>query len=379
MRIGSSIPDEGIPLRSTGQAEEGWRQWLALHAAPRRQTLGGEGLLVAVIAAVAFVVTERGTVFSLDVATQFGLFTILVASLQLMLGYSNQASLAQGALYGVGAYLSAYMEVHSHVPVGLVCVSSVAAGMLCGVVIAVPLARLREHFLVLATLAIQVMATTLFTNLFSVTGGSNGEAVPLAHVGSLGLLYVILGVDLAVLIVLRRLTSTRAGRRLLAVKADETMAASVGVNGRVVRAAAVVVAFGMASGAGFLFSESSGFVAPSDFSLTVSLSVLVAVVVGGSSITWGTLVGAGAYSILQAESTSFPGLSVLILGVFLVVVLGYFPKGLTGLARDGLRLVTGSGPSSHALLGIHATGPAKPGGAGEPIGVGGVVANEEPV
>jgi len=61
----------------------------------------------------------------------------------------------------------------------------------------------------------------------------------------------------------------------------------------------------------------------------------VAVVLGGRSVTWGTLAGAAAYSVLNAETTSLPGLSDLLLGVMLVVVLGYLPSGLTGITVPG--------------------------------------------
>jgi len=309
---------EGLVARVSGQ-QRGW---------------SGDVGLLAVLAVVGVITQLRDTSFAINIATSFGLFAILVGSLQLMLGYTNQASLAQGAVYGLGAYVAAYLETAFHVPVGLAFGSALLAGILCGLVVAVPLMRLREHFLALGTLAVQVIGTTLFVNLTSITGGANGLPVPDASVSSLGLVYVILGVDAAVLLGLRRLRFTRWGRALLAVRADETMASSMGVNVPLARVATVVVAFGMASSAGFLFGQSAGFIAPDDFSLTVSLSVLVAMIVGGSSITWGTLVGAGAYSLLEAESTSFPGLAVLILGVFLVVVLGYFPRGLSGIVRD---------------------------------------------
>jgi hypothetical protein len=55
------------------------------------------------------------------------------------------------------------------------------------------------------------------------------------------------------------------------------------------------------------------------------------VILGGRSVTWGTLAGAAAYSVLNAETTSLPGLSDLLLGIMLVVVLGYLPSGLTGI------------------------------------------------
>jgi branched-chain amino acid transport system permease protein len=131
---------------------------------------------------------------------------------------------------------------------------------------------------------------------------------------------------------LNHLRISRVGRQVLAVKADETMAASIGINVRLLRITVIAVAFAVAAGAGCLFTETAGFVSPDDFTLTASLAVLVAVILGGRSVTWGTLAGAAAYSVLNAESTALPGLSDLLLGIMLVIVLGYLPEGLTGIA-----------------------------------------------
>ncbi len=303
----------------------------------QRMSWSGDVLVILIMASVAFVTQSRGSSFAIDVATEFGLLTILVGSLQLMLGYTNQASLAQAALYGLGAYTSAYLEITYHVPVVIALLSAIGAGLVCGLLVAIPLVRLHEHFLALGTLALQMIGSTLATHLISITGGPSGDPVPIAHVNSIGLVYVVLALGAVVVLGLRRMKFTRMGRRLLAVKTDETMAASNGVNVALARVSVIVVGFALASGAGFLFGMSAGFIAPSDFSLTFSLVILVAMIVGGRSLTWGTLVGAGAYSILQVESTGFPGLYELILGIFLVVVLAYFPWGLTGISWDLIR------------------------------------------
>jgi branched-chain amino acid transport system permease protein len=159
----------------------------------------------------------------------------------------------------------------------------------------------------------------------------NGEAVPDFVINSVPVLGVIFLCAALVVAGLNHLRVSRVGRQVLAVKTDETMASSIGINVRRLRIAAIVVAFAMAAGAGCLFTETAGFISPDDFTLTSSLAVLVAVILGGRSIVWGTLAGAAAYSALNAETTSLPGLSDLILGITLVVILGYLPEGLTGI------------------------------------------------
>lgn len=290
-----------------------------------------DAVMALVLAAVLVITIAQGSDFVTNTVISFALFTILAASLQLMLGFSNQASLTQAGVYGVGAYASVYVETNLGVPPVVALIVALISGGILGFIFALPLIRLREHFLAMATLAAQVILTTAFTRLDPLTGGINGEPAPNATINSMGMLAVLLVIDLAVLMGLSHLRVSRIGRQVLALKVDETMAASVGVNVGALRVAVVVMAFAMAAGAGFLFTETAAFISPDDFTLTTSLAVLVAVVLGGRSLTWGTLVGAGAYSALNAATTSFPGLSTIIIGVALVIVLGYAPGGLTGL------------------------------------------------
>jgi branched-chain amino acid transport system permease protein len=287
--------------------------------------------VLAVFAAVFLFTARHGTAFATTTALNFGLFTLLAASLQLMLGFSNQASLTQAGIYGVGAYAAVYAETKAGVPVPVAFLASLAAGAVLGLLIALPLSRLREHFLALGTLAAQVILSSAFIHLSGLTGGVNGEAVPDFVINSVPVLGVIFLCAALAVAGLNHLRVSRVGRQVLAVKTDETMASSIGINVRRLRIAAIVVAFAMAAGAGCLFTETAGFISPDDFTLTSSLAVLVAVILGGRSIVWGTLAGAAAYSALNAETTSLPGLSDLILGITLVVILGYLPEGLTGI------------------------------------------------
>lgn len=292
--------------------------------------LGGE-VVTAVILLVVFLVTvSRHTQFATNTATNFGLFLLLACSMQLMLGFSNQASLMHAAVWGMGAYVAVYLEAREGVSPVVALLASIAAGAVLGLVLALPLSRLREHFFAMATLAAQVMFTQGFQDLNSLTGGVNGEATVNPELNSLSLLALILVIGFLVIAGTRQFKVSRLGRRVLALRTDETMARSVGVDVVRLRIVMVMLSFALASGSGFFLAKTSGFISPDGFTLTTSLAVLVAVIVGGRSLTWGALVGAGAYSALNGETTRTPGLSVLILGIALVVVLAYLPEGITG-------------------------------------------------
>jgi branched-chain amino acid transport system permease protein len=295
------------------------------------RTAWSDAAVFAIFAVILGFTARHASDFATTTAINFGLFTLLTASLQLMLGFSNQASLAQVGIYGVGAYVAVYVETKNGIPAPVAILASLAAGAALGLALALPLSRLREHFLAMGTLAAQVILSSAFVHLGGLTGGINGEAVPDSHLNSVPILTVILLCAALVITALNHFRISRVGRQVLAVKVDETMAASLGINVRKLRLVVVMVSFAIAAGAGGLFTETAGFISPDDFTLTASLAVLVAVILGGRSVTWGTLAGAAAYSALNAETTSLPGLSDLILGIMLVVVLGYLPAGLTGI------------------------------------------------
>jgi len=208
---------------------------------------GTDTAMTAVFAAVAVFTALHGSGFATTTTINFGLFTLLTASLQIMLGFSNQASLTQVGIYGIGAYVAVYVETNAGVPVPLALLASLGAGAVAGLVIALPLSRLREHILAMGTLAVQVILSEAFIHLTSLTGGVNGEAVPDALINSVPVMMTICACAAAVIIGLNHFRISRIGRQVLAVKADETMAASIGINVRRLRLTVVVVSFAVAA------------------------------------------------------------------------------------------------------------------------------------
>lgn len=169
--------------------------------------------VLAVFAAVFLFTAGHGTAFATTTALNFGLFTLLAASLQLMLGFSNQASLTQAGIYGVGAYAAVYAETKAGVPLPVALLASLAAGAVLGLLIALPLSRLREHFLALGTLAAQVILSSVFIHLSGLTGGVNGEAVPDFVINSVPVLGVIFLCAALIVAGLNHLRVSRVGRR----------------------------------------------------------------------------------------------------------------------------------------------------------------------
>ncbi len=340
------------PVDSATKETDGndWRHWVQpLITGSRRKSsirshrslLPGDGIVVVGFVVLYVLTQSRHSEFATTTMLNIGLFVLLVVSLQLMLGFSNRASLAQAGVYGIGAYIAVYVELKLGLPIAIAAVASILGCGLFGFALAFPLSRLREHFLAMGTLAAQLLLSTAFLHLNGLTGGVNGEAPPAAHLNSFTVLVILFLFDVAAVVGLSHFRVSRRGREVLALRVDETMATSIGVNVPAMRLAVITVAFAITGLAGFMFTETAAFIAPDDFTLTISLGVLVAVILGGCSLRWGAIIGATVYSFLSAETVSYPGLATIIIGATLIVVLGYAPAGVSGINLMSARRLFG--------------------------------------
>lgn len=287
----------------------------------------------------------QSNVFLVNVVLTFLIMFLLLQALQIMVFYTGQMSLAQGAIYGVGAYTTVFVQNRLGLPPEVAGIFAIGAGAMLGVLVALPLSRLRQHYLAMATLAVQVILSELFVQISGLTGGSNGTslAAPIAMGWALG--GGIAACDLLVVLVVPWLLEGRLGHAMRAVKTDEMMARSVGIGVMSPKTYAVVLASGLTALAGFFFAQFEVFVAPSEFSLSTSIIILAAMILGGSALGMGPLIGAGVYEGLNAWLSAYAGYSVLLFGFLLVVLLMFNPDGVTGLVRAGWRRIAGR---SHA-------------------------------
>lgn len=218
------------------------------------------------------------------------LLALNVLALNFCLGLGGQASLAQGAFCGLGAYLSvlAHQAWPDATPVILAGVA--LATWTLGFGLSYPLEKLGEGFLAMATLGLSLIFTNLAVSLASITGGPDGMLVttPLSFFGQaslrgdLGHYYLflsLLGLGLYLFLALRH---SRLGRALLACKSDPMAAAACGIR----RPAARSLAFGLGAAlsalAGAAYAPYGGFISPSEFDLELSLKTLLYLVIGGA-------------------------------------------------------------------------------------------------
>lgn len=280
--------------------------------------------------------------------------TIATAGLTVLSGLSGQISLGHGAFVAVGAYTTALLLGHGW-SMPLAMIASVVLTALVGALVGVAAARLRGPYLAGATLALAVGLPSLadYHGLREVLGGANGltitpspppealgESFPLerwqAWIGGICLVLV--------LFLLANLVRSPAGRAMRLVREDEDAAALSGVHVARTQVLAFWVSAGCAGLGGSLFAMVNGLASPGAFTLTLSLSLLTAAVLGGLGSLAGAVYGSVLVTLLpnwSANVSQAAGLSqdiyanvpLVLYGVVLIVVILLFPGGIQSGVR----------------------------------------------
>lgn len=305
----------------------------------RRLRIAGFALLGVVALAIPFV-------FGAFRVSQFTLalvYAIAVLGLNLLVGYSGQISLGHGAFFALGAYVGAILLDRTGIPYLLTIPAAGAVAFVAGLALGVPALRIRGLYLALVTLAVAIATPVLIKRFDSLTGGSQGIAVPqpaapawsgLADDQFLYLLSLLVALPLFALAagIVRR----DVGRALIAMRDDETAARTMGVNLATFKTRAFGLSAAYAGVAGSLFVFTNGFVAPESFTLVVSFSFLAAIVVGGLATIAGALFGALFIVFVPVWSSDVStALSGAIYGAALIVCMYVFQSGIMGLLRRG--------------------------------------------
>lgn len=300
------------------------------------------------VAILPLVLTDR---FLLKIFTFAGINALVVVGLSLLFGYAGQVSLGHAAFVGIGAYTAAFCTVRLHWPW---LAAFAAAGLLAalgGLLLALPSLRLKGHYLAMATLAFGLLMSLAFTEAEPFTGGVDGfGGIPAPSLGPIEVsgaasLYWLVWVTVGIALVLVfNATSLRPGRAMRALHGSELGAQACGVDVVGVKVRTFVVSALLAGLAGALYAGVVGFVSPSLFTLTTSITYLAMTVLGGTSSLGGPLVAAVALTMLQYLDAFIPGISSEtaqtiqsyqedIYGLAIILVVIFAPQGLAGLWR----------------------------------------------
>jgi branched-chain amino acid transport system permease protein len=304
-----------------------------------------------------------------DIAIQIMFLMMLALSLNLLVGYTGETSMAQAAFYGIGAYTAGLLTMPVAVAGLEIATSSGVAGgagwpfwpaVLISILvsaavasaISIPaLSRVRGEFLILMTLAFQLVTTQLMGSLTSITGGTFGlTPIPPMSIFGLDLIkpsQVVIVVGIATVLVFvfcYRLGESPFGRVLKGIREQETAVRAVGKGTVLPKVIVFGVAAGVAGLAGSLNASYYQVAAPQSFNLDVSILAIAVVILGGVANPVGTVVAAILLGLLNpaldalvgAEASAWRG---VIYGLALVLVMRYRPQGLIPEHQGPLRFL----------------------------------------
>jgi branched-chain amino acid transport system permease protein len=274
--------------------------------------------------------------YYLEVSIQIGIYVALALGLNIVVGFVGLLNLGFVAFYAIGAYLWAIFgspQANQFIPGGWFPLSpnwffvflllSIAVGALTGALLGLPVLRLRGDYLAIVTLGFAEVVRALVNNLdkpINLTNGPRGISpiskpplffeplleyagleVPAAQLYPLYFYFLILVMVGIIIIVTRRLESSRVGRAWKAIREDETAAAAMGVPVVRMKLLGFAVGASFASAVGVLFSAKQVFINPESFTFMESIGVLAMVILGGMGSIPGAILGATGVTILNLQ------------------------------------------------------------------------------
>jgi branched-chain amino acid transport system permease protein len=329
---------------------------IRLSIVPRRGFLSVVEILVLVGCVVAAVAVRNR--YAVDIMIRTYLWAGLALAWNLAGGYAGLISFGHAAFFGVGAYTSTILLLNYGVSpwIGMFAGALLAAG--AGALLTVVCARLRGPFFILSTLAAGEVTRIAALNMRSVTGGSEGlEISPILGAADMVFktqwpnLVIVLGYMIFLFALSGWIEQSRYGYYLFATRDDEDGASAIGINPRWMRMWAMSLSAGLTAIGGTLFAQYFLYLDPTHIiSPDISFQFALICAVGGLGTASGPVFG--ALLILPVSellrgllSQSASGLYLVVYGAVVIVVMLYFPSGISGAIGRAFAILSRGRPS----------------------------------
>src|SRR5210317_950159 len=310
---------------------------------------------------------------TVDLAVKIMIFASLVASFDIMLGYTGILSFGHGMFFGIGAYCVAFMLEKYGSPTYL----NLIFGLLLSAVVAAILAllisfislRVKAIFFAMVTLALAELAIVLANKLSHFSGGEDGISISMPGIFSVAFnlgefmgiditgrvisYYLILFTCLALFLMMLRFTHSPLGRVLQAIRDNEQPAVALGYKTFIFQAISITFGCLLATLIGGLYAMWVGYVNPESSLevMAIMLNVLLMVIIGGMGTLYGGIVGAAFLLITQTFLPDLQSVAkdllpqatllhsmlerwLLLFGTLFILVVIFFPKGVIGSVQE---------------------------------------------
>ncbi len=275
---------------------------------------------VAVTAAVNMGVMSR-QMMSLIVPVCMNI--MLAVSLCMVVGFLGELSLGHAAFMSIGAYAGA-LVLKSGLPTVAALPLAVVTGGACaavlGLIVGIPVLRLRGDYLAITTLAFGEIIKSVFNAATPITGGAGGlkRIPPVTTYRNFTFVYVLM---LIVIVLVSNLVNSRHGRAICAIRDNYIAAEAIGIKVSLFKTMAFVLAAFMAGMAGVVYAGNIGILRPGNFDYNTSIEILVMVVLGGMGNITGSIIAAALLTLLPELLRGLSNYRMLVYAIVLIAMM----------------------------------------------------------
>jgi branched-chain amino acid transport system permease protein len=302
-------------------------------------------MILGLVFLVCLPVFFRDTPYLIHLCLTAGIYVMLATGLNFQLGSTNIVNLATAASYGVGAYASALLTVHTGLSFWIVIFAAGGSAAFMGFLLGLPTTKTKDYYLTLVTIAFGLIVYLMLNNL-KWTGGPNGigDISPPSLFGysfrqdlnffgiklpfQANYYFLVLFFVLIYTLISELLHNSRTGLTWNAIREDEIAARCAGINVARYKVLSFCINCFLDGVTGAVYAHYIGFISPENFQFMLSVVVVTMVILGGMDNTFGVVFGAILLTLLPEKFRIFNEFRLLAYGIIVICTLVFRPQGL---------------------------------------------------
>lgn len=306
-------------------------------------------ILIAIVIAILFPIVVKNN-YILHLMILLGVYIILGVSLNVVTGLTGELDLGHAAFFGIGAYASSLFTIKIFGSFWLGMLVAALTSLLFGILLGIPSLRIRGDYLAIVTLGFSEIVRYVLLNWQSFTNGPMGiHGIQLPSIlgfrlsTKVMLYYLIFALAAITVITTSRLSRSRFGRALVAIRENEIAASAMGINTGYYKIWAFAVTAAFAGIAGSFFAHYMSFISPMNFTSNESILILCMVVLGGKGSLPGSILGVTALLLLPEVLRFVAQYRMLIYGIAIIFMMifrsnGFWPENRRPRRHYGLSI-----------------------------------------
>ena len=292
-----------------------------------------QAIAISLLAILIFPILVNNN-YILHILILLGVYVVLGVSLNVVAGVTGELDLGHAAFFGIGSYISSLFVINlfNNFWIGMLLAGFIS--LLFGLILGIPSLRIRGDYLAIVTLGFNEIIRYMLLNMQNITNGPMGiKGIPSPELFGYTLntkqqmFYLIWFLVIITCVVMNRMTYSRVGRALVAIREDEIAATSLGINTGRYKVWSFAITAAFAGIAGSFFAHYMNFINPNNFTSNESILVLCMITIGGRGSIIGSIIGVVILFLLPEFLRPIASYRMLIYGVLLVLMMVFKPKG----------------------------------------------------